>query len=815
MPSSANTPATPARPGRLVRAAAWVGGALLTLGLVLYAAFPWLAPALAAHLAPVFGVEVLEVELRRPGLSGLTVERLRVVSGRLEGRAEDVFVAFRPAALLRGRLQSVAVQRLALRVAQAPGPTAVPAAAPAALPAPDSWLAALPAGQVSVAALTVSVPALAFRAAGGLELDGPVLLAHLTGRAPAAAEGMTLAASLTRDGRIAASLTAPGADGAFVALTSAVEAADGGDRLGVWGSVDLRGFPLALARSLAGVPPGEGRIAGSIDLALPWPPPDSAAVDWDGPTGAGDFTVDWRPDAASWRLEQMTASWELGGGRLAGGLNGTLRVAGQPLTVQARLREWRLPAAGADGAVTVALPVSNERPVIQASWRQAGARLTVDGLLQVADRSFDLLADHAGIPAGDGRIDVTYEIDAPWPLAGDLTLSGLGLTADGTVGASWQPAGGGPGLHRLDGRWDLAGAALAARAQVEVGDGEMRAGLTVALDRLRLGAPWPTANGSLDIGNAGSLAFEVAPAADTGATAATVSGRLDAGAGAADGLLGGLVTGWPGGFDVTAGSIDVSADLMWSGGSVTGAARAGLRDVSAYYQAYRLSGLTSVLQFEGNGSDWRLPVTPLRADRLDAGVELQDIDSGIGWRGEVVEVQATTLALLGGRASIEPFDYHLDTGSAAFLVTFDGLDLARLLALQGDQVRGSGTLDGGLPVRVEAGQPSISGGQVHADAPGGTLRVSEALASGAGQPGLDFALRALQNFDYSVLTAEVDYAPEGDLTLAVHLEGHNPAIEKGRPIHYNVTVNQNLPVLLESLRLQDDVTRRIERRLNN
>jgi len=820
MPSSADTPA---RSGLLVRATAWVGGVLLGLVLILYLGFPWLASALAPQLASLLGVEVLEVEIRRPGFSSVTVERVRLVSGRLEVRAVDIALAFRPGGLLHGRLQSVAVTRLSLRVAEAPpeaASTAVSAVAPPGLPAPDTWLAALPARQVSVTALEVAIPALAFRAGGGLELDGPALLLQLSGRAPAALKDMTLAASLTRDGRVGASLTAPGADSAFVALTSAVEAAAGGDRLGLRGSVDLRGLPLALARSLTGVPRGEGRIAGSFDLALPWPLPDT--VDWSGPAawitpaGTGELTVDWRPDAGNWRLEGVTLSWRVDGGRLAARLAGTVPLAGERFAVQGRLQDWRLPAAGGDGQLSVTLPNQNERPVFNADWRHVAPAMEVGGFMELDDRLFESVADAAGLPSGDGRVRVTYDISVPWPLAaGPLTPAGLGLSGDGTVAANWSPAGGGPGLQQVDGQWRLAGDEVAGNARLDVGYGGLRAGLSVELDRLALGGPGPTAAGSVGIGDAGSVAFEVAPAAGIAAPVATFSGRLDAGAGDADGLLDSLITDWPGDFDATAGSIEVSAELSWSDAGVIGDLRAGLRDVSAYYQSYRLSGLSSTLRFEGSAADWRLPVTPVRAARLDTGVELGDIRSGIGWRGDVVEVQSTTLALLGGRASIEPFTYDLATGSAEFLVTFDDLDLARLLALQGEQVQGSGTLDGGLPIRIDAGQPSISGGRVHADAPGGSLRVSESLASGAGQPGLDFALRALQNFDYSVLTTDVDYAADGDLTLAVHLEGRNPAIEKGRPIHYNVTVNQNLPVLLESLRLQEDVTRSIERRLNN
>jgi hypothetical protein len=49
--------------------------------------------------------------------------------------------------------------------------------------------------------------------------------------------------------------------------------------------------------------------------------------------------------------------------------------------------------------------------------------------------------------------------------------------------------------------------------------------------------------------------------------------------------------------------------------------------------------------------------------------------------------------------------------------------------------------------------------------------------------------------------------------LAVRLEGYNPEIEGGRPFHYNLNISENLPALLQSLRLSDEVSERVERRI--
>jgi hypothetical protein len=145
-------------------------------------------------------------------------------------------------------------------------------------------------------------------------------------------------------------------------------------------------------------------------------------------------------------------------------------------------------------------------------------------------------------------------------------------------------------------------------------------------------------------------------------------------------------------------------------------------------------------------------------------------------------------------------------------VQLEGIDLARLLALYGERISGTGVLDGTLPVTVAEGALSIRDGRVAARPPGGVIRLAPELTHATGQPGLDFALAALADFTYTQLAADVDYAPSGDLVLGMALQGRNPAVEGGRPIHYNLNVTENVPQLLESLTLHERLVRGIERR---
>ena len=49
--------------------------------------------------------------------------------------------------------------------------------------------------------------------------------------------------------------------------------------------------------------------------------------------------------------------------------------------------------------------------------------------------------------------------------------------------------------------------------------------------------------------------------------------------------------------------------------------------------------------------------------------------------------------------------------------------------------------------------------------------------------------------------------------MALRLEGENPQIENGRPIHFNINIEEDIPALLTSLQLSGKVSERIQQRV--
>ena len=77
---------------------------------------------------------------------------------------------------------------------------------------------------------------------------------------------------------------------------------------------------------------------------------------------------------------------------------------------------------------------------------------------------------------------------------------------------------------------------------------------------------------------------------------------------------------------------------------------------------------------------------------------------------------------------------------------------------------------------------------------------------------MQVVLHALNNFEYNVLQVGAQYIEDGTLLLKARLEGKNPDQNKSPPIHFNLTVQENIPALLRSLRLMGDIEQSVQKK---
>ncbi|MBV1878513.1 MAG: YdbH domain-containing protein [Pseudomonadales bacterium] len=165
--------------------------------------------------------------------------------------------------------------------------------------------------------------------------------------------------------------------------------------------------------------------------------------------------------------------------------------------------------------------------------------------------------------------------------------------------------------------------------------------------------------------------------------------------------------------------------------------------------------------------------------------------------------------ILGGQMSATDYIFsQTETSNGYVTLQLDRLMLNQILALEDQAFDTSGFISGSVPVHLVDDNLSVSQGTIAALSPGGYIRYQpentiKALISD--NPTLKLVLDAMSDFQYQSLEADLEYSSSGLLVAKTRLKGSNPGYENGREIHFNLNLEENVDVLLQSLRLSRDV----------
>jgi hypothetical protein len=756
------------RPNK-TRASRWLRVAVLTLGVALlmlaglYVASPWLFTQMAPDYADRLGVKSLAVETGYPGLGQISVHAMRIESETYIIEAERGSLRYQWPDIRHAKLDGAAFERVHLTLRR--GDTARSATE---TPDIEALFNAVPVRQLSIDELRLDMPEIGFVGTGKVLLSEDALSLALEGLQPEIADRFQFVAELTKAG-------------AFTVLFSEKSEATSIDRLSLRGNVRgeamdlsgnvaLDGYALTLVSSVLGLPQGSGTASAAFETVLPWPLPESLRwqdIDANLPTAV----LDWRSGNGQIDLKAIQASAHLANGAVSSTVSGT--AVGQL----------------SDGTITAEFPPAYALH-IEPGNIQGGAGLRVN-LQNQAGNILSRVRRFSVRKNASTRLEFDAEITATIDNAsaeGQFATT-LDINTENTISA--------------EGNIDYSGTVAFAELVRSL---DTTASIAIEEDTVK-------ASGTLTSGRFDSVTFAVTHNLDSG------SGRLDA----TDSLdfnepiAASLFTAWDKQYDLDAGQVDTALNLVWpSAGQLAATLGLTLKNAAGHYDEYLAAGINGTFRLQSaNATDagsWNLEPTMLSIQRVDIGLPISNVTVGISWSGDTVAVGDGTATLLGGRAATTAFDYSIDAGSGNFDVILNDVLLEQVLALEGDDIRGSGKLDGTLPVFLRDNQARVDAGLMEAQPPGGLIQLTPTFSGPTGQPGLDFALLALTDFNYEELRCEIDYAESGDLLLGVRLKGRNPDVEKGRPIIYNLNISENIPVLLESLRLQDQVTRQIEKK---
>jgi hypothetical protein len=162
--------------------------------------------------------------------------------------------------------------------------------------------------------------------------------------------------------------------------------------------------------------------------------------------------------------------------------------------------------------------------------------------------------------------------------------------------------------------------------------------------------------------------------------------------------------------------------------------------------------------------------------------------------------------VLGGSIGGNDLRYEFGKARNDVKLVFAGLQLERMLALADyDGVQAVGGVSGEMPLTLTDTGVEIAGGNLHGDAPGGTISYAAGVTGSAGNPGIDLVNKALANYKFDSLTSTIEYSPTGELVLGMQLQGTNPDMSKDQRVNLNLNLTDNIPALLKSLQAAREI----------
>jgi len=258
--------------------------------------------------------------------------------------------------------------------------------------------------------------------------------------------------------------------------------------------------------------------------------------------------------------------------------------------------------------------------------------------------------------------------------------------------------------------------------------------------------------------------------------------------------------------------------------------RINLNKLGGSFQDFAFDGLTTRIAMQGQNGLHSVTPAHISLNQFIAGLTVKalslDVAAHAPWllkeasatsEKPSFEVTGFSAELLGGKIKARPFTIDLNKTSQTFPLELEHIELAQLLALEKQEhLFGEGVLDGSLPVIWDEDGLTMPDGIVNGRAPGGIIRYlgdARTQAMAKGNPGMRLLLNSVSDFHYKQMGIHASYLPGGDLILKTSLKGHNPSFQNGRQVHFNVTIEENIPILLRSLSMADEFTDRIEQQI--
>ncbi|HBE93770.1 MAG TPA: hypothetical protein DDW55_15125 [Gammaproteobacteria bacterium] len=272
---------------------------------------------------------------------------------------------------------------------------------------------------------------------------------------------------------------------------------------------------------------------------------------------------------------------------------------------------------------------------------------------------------------------------------------------------------------------------------------------------------------------------------------------------------------WDQPYDLVSGSIVANGKYSWKPDSESLTVNLWIEDGGGFYEEVLFSGMEYEAQLKLLPEIRTLKPSTLTVDIIDVGIPVTHTKASINLkpsRHGTLPVTITNnlqMKLLEGEVTGNYIKYDLNTDNNDFKLDVSGLDLAAVVAMQ--QVEGlqaTGLMDGQMPVHIGKDGLTVLNGDLHVQPPGGRIQYTPEGGTHEMEqaaPGTNIVFEILEDLNYHTMDTGVNYTPNGSLTLSLAIKGKSPKLDKKRPVHFNLNLEQNVLQLLRSLRIAEDI----------
>lgn len=281
-------------------------------------------------------------------------------------------------------------------------------------------------------------------------------------------------------------------------------------------------------------------------------------------------------------------------------------------------------------------------------------------------------------------------------------------------------------------------------------------------------------------------------------------------------------------YSINNGTLNGNGQLQWQTGEKNRKSRLSSRfdlelsNLKGHYKANLFSGLNGKLRITGDGNRLLMAPAVVTLGILYAGIPIHNISMQTAFtypfRGSAsMVINQLQAEALGGHISSEQIAIDFARASNPFLIRLEHMDVGQIVEIRRQEgLHAEGALDGKLPFDWTKEGLKMSSGKIQSTSAGGLIRYlgTEYVRNlAATDSATKMVLDIMSDFYFKQLKIGVDYLPDGELAMRIKLKGNNPGYEKGRPIEFNLKVEENILKLLQSLSMTDEITGALEKKV--